>query len=176
MLYVIVSVVKGKVGDFNNRLREEVFKNFKVKSSKLPAHFTIKAPFEYDGDIIELETILDSFSKNEQSKPFKIEGFDHFDNRVIYMKINMSKEGKSMHDRLIENMNKIPYISFDKRDGKDKIFHITVASKRLQTSYESIWEYVNKYSCRFKAVFDNVCIYRWEDNTWKLHREFIFNR
>ena len=57
MRYVIVSVVKGKAGNFNNNLRKEVFQKFNAKSSKLPAHFTIKAPFEYD-DIEELEEVL----------------------------------------------------------------------------------------------------------------------
>ena len=51
MRYVVVSVVKGEAGDFNNKLRKDIFNKFKAKSSKLPAHFTIKAPFEYDGDI-----------------------------------------------------------------------------------------------------------------------------
>lgn len=42
MRYVIVSVVKGKAGQFNDKIRRDVFKKFKLKSSKLPAHFTIK--------------------------------------------------------------------------------------------------------------------------------------
>ena len=46
-------------GDFNNNLREDIFKKFKAKSSKLPAHFTIKAPFEYDGDIRDLERAIE---------------------------------------------------------------------------------------------------------------------
>ena len=62
MRYVIVSVVKGKAGNFNNNLRKEVFQKFNAKSSKLPAHFTIKAPFEYD-DIEELEEVLQNFCK-----------------------------------------------------------------------------------------------------------------
>ena len=36
MRYVIVSVVKGKAGDFNNNLRREVFQKLGAKSSKLP--------------------------------------------------------------------------------------------------------------------------------------------
>ncbi|ETJ38248.1 hypothetical protein Q604_UNBC07620G0001, partial [human gut metagenome] len=48
MRYVIVSVVKGPAGNFNNNLRKEVFEKLGAKSSKLPAHFTIKAPFEAD--------------------------------------------------------------------------------------------------------------------------------
>ena len=62
MRYVIVSVVKGDAGNFNNNMRKDVYEKFKAKSSKLPAHFTIKAPFDYD-DISELERTLDKFSK-----------------------------------------------------------------------------------------------------------------
>ena len=62
MRYVVVSVVKGEAGNFNNNLRKEVYEKFNAKSSKLPAHFTIKAPFEYD-DIEELEEVLQNFCK-----------------------------------------------------------------------------------------------------------------
>lgn len=61
MRYVLVSVVKGPAGDFNNNLRKDVFSKFKAKSSKLPAHFTIKSPFEED-NINELENVLEKFS------------------------------------------------------------------------------------------------------------------
>lgn len=70
MRYVIVSVVKGKAGNFNNNLRKEVFQKFNAKSSKLPAHFTIKAPFEYD-DIEELEEVLQSFAKLTKERLIK---------------------------------------------------------------------------------------------------------
>ena len=54
MRYVVVSVVKGEAGNFNNNLRKEVYEKFNAKSSKLPAHFTIKSPFETD-NIVQLE-------------------------------------------------------------------------------------------------------------------------
>ena len=101
MRYVIVSVVKGKCGNFNNNLRKEVYEKFSVKSSKLPAHFTIKSPFETD-DISLLEDVLDKFSKENYSQPYKVKGYDHFDDRVVYMKVFMSNEGKILHDNLID--------------------------------------------------------------------------
>lgn len=174
MRYVIVSVVNGEAGDFNNNLRKELYKNFKARSSKLPAHFTIKAPFEYDGDINDLEEVIENTMKNKGAIPYDIKGYDHFDNRVIFMKVDMSKEGKKFHDELIENMSKIPYIEFSKSDGKDKVFHVTLSSKRIAPIYNELWEYVNKYKCDFQCSFDNICIFRWEDNTWKLFREFKF--
>lgn len=170
MRYVIVSVIKGEAGEYNNKLRKDVYERFGVKSSKLPAHFTIKAPFEYDGDISELENIIENFCNNEQIAPFEIKGFDHFGSRVVYMKVNMSRYGKELHDRLIENISKLSYINFDKNDGKNKIFHVTVASKGLSYTYDKLWEYVNTLYCDFKNEFDNICIYRWENNTWVLHK------
>lgn len=45
MRYVIVSVTKGNAGEFNNKIRKNLFEKFGAKSSKLPPHFTIKSPF-----------------------------------------------------------------------------------------------------------------------------------
>ena len=174
MRYVIVSVVNGEAGDFNNNLRKDLFNKFKAKSSKLPAHFTIKAPFEYDGDISDLEECIESICSNEKAAPYKIHGYDHFNDRVIYMKVIMSKEGKVIHDKLIDKMSTIPYIEFRKNDGKDKVFHVTLASKKIGHIYKKLWDYINEKPCNFSCSFDNVCIYKWEDNTWKLHKKFKY--
>ena len=114
MRYVIVSVVHGEGGDFNNDLRREIFNKFKAKSSKLPAHFTIKAPFEVEDEIKEI-------------------------------------------------------------DGKNKIIHVTISSKKIRDIYNELWDYVNEYPCNFNCSFDNVTIYNWQDNTWKVHKEYAFN-
>lgn len=173
MRYVIVCVVKGEAGNFNNHLRLELWEKLKVKSSKLPAHFTIKAPFEYDGEITDLEKALEDFCVREKAEPFILKEYDHFDDRVIYMKVDMSYEGKAVHDRLIDTLAAISYIKFDKKDGKEKIFHVTVSAKKLQPIYNQVWNYVQKYPFKFNCVFDNISIYKWEENTWKLYREFL---
>lgn len=172
MRYVIVSIVKGEAGAFNNNLRQEVREKLGAKSSSLPAHITLKAPFEYADEITEVEDRLQTFCKSEAAQPFNVEGYDHFDDRVIYMKVNMSSEGQAMHDRFIDEMSKVPYICFDKKDGKDKVFHITVSSKKIQSIYKQLWKYVHQYPCEFECQFDNISIYKWESESWKLFREF----
>lgn len=174
MRYVIVSVVKGKAGNFNNNLRKEVFQKFNAKSSKLPPHFTIKAPFEYD-DIEELEEVLQNFCKNHKRAPYKIKNYNHFDNRAIYMEVIMSKEGKKLHDDLFDELNKISYINFGEKDGKDKVFHVTISSKKIQIIFDELWDYVNSIPCDFDCEFDNVSIFKWKNNTWILHKEYKFN-
>lgn len=172
MRYVIVSVVKGDAGCFNNNLRKDVYDKFKARSSKLPAHFTIKSPFEAN-DISELENLLSDFCNKEKASTYKIDGYDHFDDRVIFMKVLMSEESKQTHDKLINILESIDYINFDKHDGKDKIFHVTISSKRIQSIYNELWDYVNKIPCKFDCSFDNISIYKWENNTWVLHKEYL---
>lgn len=65
---------------------------------------------------------------------------------------------------------------FNDRDGKDKVFHITVSSKKIQNIFPKLWDYVNKIPCEFECSFDNICIYKWEDNTWKLHKEYLLKK
>lgn len=172
MRYVIVCDVKGRGGEFNNHLRKEAYEKLGAKSSSLPAHFTIKAPFEVDEPTTELKEVLEAFCKREKAAPFKLKGYDHFDDRVIYMHVEMSKEGQALHDRLIDAMGKIPYIQFDKQDGKDKVFHVTISSKRIQPIYEKLWKYVHQYPCDFDCLFDNISLYRWETNKWVLEKAF----
>lgn len=172
MRYVIVCVVEGSAGEFNHKLKKEIWDKWKIRSSKLPAHFTIKAPFEYEGEIDELERVLEHFSENEKASSFRLEGYDHFDKRVIYMKINMSEKGEQVHGRLIDQLMKVPYIDFSRQDGKDKVFHVTVASKKLEPVYEQIWEYVHGYPCDYKCYFNNVSIYKWAEDTWKLYKTY----
>ena len=172
MRYVIVSVTKGSAGDFNNSLRKDVFKKFQVKSSKLPAHFTIKSPFECD-NISSLENTLKYFCENNKSAPYKVIGYNNFDNRVIYMEVFMSNSGKITHDKLIDELSKLSYINFSDHDGKDKVFHITVASKKIQKNFIKIYNYVKDIDCHFECSFDNISIFKWENNTWVLHKEYL---
>ena len=132
MRYVIVSVVKGDAGNFNNNLRKEVFEKFHAKSSKLPAHFTIKAPFECDL-IDEVDNVMENFCNNHNKAKYTLEDYGHFDNRVVYMKVHMSEEGKILHSNLIDELEKIDFINFQSYDGKNKVFHVTISSKKIKS-------------------------------------------
>lgn len=173
MRYVIVSVTKGNAGDFNNNLRKNLFEKFGAKSSKLPPHFTIKSPFESE-DLSSLENMLQKFCNSNPISKYKIDGYEHFDDRVVYMKVLMSPQGKIIHDKLISELEKFKYIKFNNHDGKDKIFHVTLASKKIKKSYKDIFNYVTPIPCSFDCTFDNISIFKWQDDTWVLHKEYLF--
>lgn len=91
------------------------------------------------------------------------------------MEVIMSKEGKKLHDDLFDELYKISYINFGEKDGKDKIFHMTISSKKIQKIFDELWDYVNSIPCDFDCEFDNVSIFKWKNNTWILHKEYKFN-
>lgn len=172
MKYVIVSEVRGKARELNHMLRKEVYERFGARSSTLPAHFTIKAPFDYYDSIQELKTTLREFTTHELARPYQIKGYHHFERRVIYMDMFMSKEGKAVHDRFLDVLESFPSIQCNEKDGKDKIFHVTVSSKKIEPIYDQLWEFVNHYPCDYPCLFDNISLYRWEDGTWVLDEVF----
>ena len=122
-----------------------------------------------------MDNIIENFCKNHKKASYNIKGYDHFDDRVIFMKVNMSKEGKILHDELIDELDKVSYINFDKHDGKNKIFHVTITSKKIQKIFYDIWDYVSYIPCEFDCEFDNISVYKWENNTWVLHKEFLLS-
>ena len=40
----------------------------------------------------------------------------------------MNKKSKLLHDELIEELEKLPYIHFKNHDYKDKVFHVTISN------------------------------------------------
>lgn len=171
MRYVIVCQIKDEALNFHKNLVEELCSKFKVQKQKLPAHFTIKAPFEID-DISEIENITESFSKKYYAYPITIDGLDHFRKDVIFMKVIMSKEAKNIHDLYIDSLLQINNLEWKLHEGKDKIFHCTLLSRRLEKKYKPIWDYVNNFNPKFTGYFDNISIYYWDENKWILYKEY----
>lgn len=171
-LYTVVCMLNEEAAAFNDSLRNDVKQTFHAKLSTLPPHFTIKEGFKYDGDISDLVSAIETFCQHEKAKPYQIDGYGHFRNDVIFMNVIMSSEAKEMHDKLIDIMDAIPYISFSEKDGKNKDFHVTIASKQIRKFYDRLFEFVNQKPCHFDCQFDNVTIFKWGDRKWDVYRKF----
>lgn len=169
--YVLVCTIGGNALKFHEKLRNDVCYKFKKRKAKLPAHFTIKAPFETD-KIEDMLKVLQKFQKNNHKTQIKIQGYGKFREDVIYMDVKVSPEAKKTHDALIDQLSKIPWINFKSNEGKNKVFHCTIVSKRIQDKFKEIWDYVNKYPCDFDEYFDNISLYIWDKNTWMLLKRY----
>lgn len=169
--YVLVCIIGGEVLNFHKEIRSSVCYKFNKKPQKLPAHFAIKAPFETD-KIDEMIKTLDEFSKDKKREPIKIDGFGKFREDVVYMNVKLSDEAKKIHDELIDELSKISWIEFKPNEGKNKIFHCTIVSRRIRDKFKEIWEYVNQYECSFESYFDNISLYICSNNTWELYKKY----
>ena len=172
--FVIVCLLKGETLKFHEKLVEEVCDKYKVKKQKLPAHFTIKAPFETD-KIEEIETTIENFIKDKSREDILIDGFGHFRTDVVFMKIIPSNGAIKLHDTFIDELKKVSWLDWKRHEGKEKIFHCTIVTRLRENSFTSIWEYVNNYNPQFNTYFDNISILKWQDFRWMTYREYSLN-
>ncbi|MFD3158413.1 2'-5' RNA ligase family protein [Haloimpatiens sp. FM7330] len=172
--FVIVCLIKKEPLKLHETLINQIDFKFGVKRQKLPAHFTIKAPFELENidNVNELENLIENFCKNNHKQKIDIDGFNHFSDRVIYMNINPSKEAVEIHDKFIDQLKTLHWLEWRKNDGKNKTFHCTVATKFKSNKFNDIWNFVSKYNPHFNLYFDNISILKWNNRRWETYREF----
>lgn len=171
MRYVIVCLIKNEALEFHENLVSEVCDKFKVQRQKLPAHFTIKAPFEAD-DIDELEKATEDFCNLNRKSLIKLEGFDHFRKDVVFIDIKTSEASVQVHDKYIDLLKKFNWLQWKENEGKNKKFHCTIVSRRIKEKFNEIWEYVNRLNPSFDGYFDNISILIWKNNRWETHKEY----
>lgn len=173
MRYVLVCNINGEAAKLNAKLASELKYRFNAGRSKLGAHFTIKAPFETDEkNIVSLKGTLEKFKDKFKSYDMKVEGYSNFREDVIYMPVTLSKEAKEVHDKLMYELKKLDWLEWKRNEGKEKVFHCTIVSKRVKENFKEMMDYVNKYKCDFKCSFDNITLYRWDKNTWVLEENY----
>lgn len=173
MRYVIVCLLKGDILKFHEKLVEDVCREFKVERQKLPAHFTIKAPFESD-NIKELEEITSEFCRRNVKTPMKVNGLGHFRDNVVFMDIHPSNKAIEIHDDYIDELKGLHWLEWKNNDGKNKKFHCTIVSKRIKDKFNMIWDYVSDFSPNFQFNFDNISILIWENGRWETYKEYMF--
>ena len=84
----------------------------------------------------------------------------------VKQKLELQEKVVATDARIKEQDEKIQLI-------KNKIFHVTISSKKIQKILKDLWDYVTPIECNFDCSFDNICNYKWEDNTWQLHKEYV---
>lgn len=173
MRYVIVCLIKGDALNFHEGLVSDICDRFKVKRQRLPAHFTIKAPFERD-NIRDLEELTEKFCSERQTADIKLDGFGRFREDVVFMHVKPSKEAEAVHDEYIDILKTVKWLDWKRNEGKGRIFHCTIVSKIPNGKFKDIWNYTSNFSCYFETVFNNISILRWEKDRWVTHKEFKF--
>jgi hypothetical protein len=176
MKYLIVTLIKGEAEKFQQKLMYEIAKKFHVKGAaerKPPAHITLKYSIQCE-DIKPIEQNIEQFCKSHKKCKYKLNGFNHFEKKVIFLEVIPSVEMKKLHIQLIKHLGKIEWMTFKKFD-KDTHFHSSIAHTDIKNKFDNIWSFVSNKPKKFDLELDNITLLKLVDGVWKSHREFKLN-
>ena len=124
-------------------LKQSITRNFHVTRKKIVPHITLVGPLStYDKEQL-VEEVADVCKKYELVK-FKLDGFDNFENRVIYLRIKPSVELKKLRSELAQRLGKFCELSEFDRESHFT-FHATLVMKDIQRKFDRIWEYLQSW-------------------------------
>ncbi len=138
----------GFARDYAEGLILDVAKKFSVKgvTRKRPVpHITLYGP----GDTRDMKRVISTVERVAKAYtlvPFKIRGFDCFDNaknKVVYLDITASPELQRLRHELSKELQKVSTCRpFDKHT--DFAFHSTIAFKDIDRKFDDIWNYIKQ--------------------------------
>jgi len=147
--YLIEFRFHGYAKRYAKRLIYNVSKKFRVKGvtrKRVVPHITLYGPFTTKNYKM-IATRVEKVAKKYTLVPFKVKGFNYFDNKVnkvIYLDIEPSDELKNLRYELAQELRKVSSSKSreDHREKDDFYFHSTVAFKDIDKKFPKIWKYL----------------------------------
>jgi 2'-5' RNA ligase len=173
MKYLIVTLLKGDLEKFQQKLLYEIPRKFKAKRGilrKPPAHITLKYFFDCE-DIEKVEIFVKGFCEANKKSSYSAKGFGHFRKEVIFIEMVPSREMIMIHKKFLKELEKKTNVEFSDVDSTPH-FHSSVAHGDIKGEFKEIWSYVNKKNLEFECKFDNIAILKVEDNLLKIHKVY----
>ena len=141
--YLIEFRFSGYAKETIKELKNNISRNFQVTRKKIVPHITLVGPLRIGDEEILIDTVNEVCKKYELVK-FNLDGFDNFENRVIYVKIKPSEELKKLRSELAEKLEKFCELSEYDFD-KNFTFHATLVLKDISRKFDKIWEYLQTW-------------------------------
>jgi calcineurin-like phosphoesterase family protein/2'-5' RNA ligase len=124
-------------------LKTNITEKFGVTRRKIVPHITIAGPVSTRDERRLLDEIVDVCKKYDLVK-FRMDGFDNFEDRVIFVKINPSQELKNLRLDIAQRLYK--FCDTTKFDRDEYFtFHATLVLKDIQRKFDRIWDYVQTW-------------------------------
>ena len=175
MKYSIFYLIKGNAEKYRDNLVKIVGPRFAenyVVNSKLPAHITLKTPFEIK-NIKLIENTLKDLTKRHRKQNIEIRGFGNFRRFVVFLIFRFSKPALKIREELIKRFKEIKGTSIRQYDKKWNP-HATISYCNTKKSFNNIWNYLKKLDKPyFKLKFDNITIMKKTGRYWKIHKKFM---
>ena len=170
---VIVYLIKGKAEKYQQKLVKKVgpmFGETYMIEHPLPAHITLKSPFETD-KLKKIESFLKEFVKKYKSDKIQIRGFGNFNKFVAFLNLKLGKSSKKVQKNLVAELKK-QGIKPHKFDIKWKP-HMTISYGNTKKSFNKIWNHLQTLEKpKFDLRFDNVSILKKIRGHWRIYKQF----
>jgi 2'-5' RNA ligase len=98
--YLIEFRFSGHAKEAIKELKHGISRNFRVTRWKIVPHITLVGPLQTYREDLLVEAVRNICKKYELVK-FRLDGFDSFENRVIYARIKPSEELKNLRLELV---------------------------------------------------------------------------
>jgi 2'-5' RNA ligase len=154
-----------KITDFKYWMRDRFGCKVALKS---PAHITLVPPFRIVADQEEnLSGVLNSLTTTTKKIQVKVDGFDHFDKRVLFVNVKSNPLLKVLKEETEEHFayNLGGAIKKDQRKFHP---HITIANRDLKASdFEESWKYFSGLLYQETFSVAEVSLLKIIDGKWK---------
>ena len=177
-LYLIALIPPNKIRERVHALKLDMKDRFKAKHAlKAPVHITLQMPFRLDdeGETITISH-LERFASGQKSFSIVLNGFDAFEPRVLFVKIENQRPIQDLHKRLKRIL--IEKLSFPKNRVINELHpHMTIATRDLtESNFYSAWsEYKNKpFEGSFRS--DSISLLKHNGKSWDIYKNFLFQK
>ncbi len=174
-LYFIAIVVpepfQTEITEFKKEARRLFHASHALNS---PAHITLIPPFfASDNEMQYFSEALNGFIKNKSLSPVRMENFNRFGNRVIFVDVKKNPGLNRFQSELFEFFKK-HFPAFSKKNRFHP--HITVAFRDLKPEiFPHAWKHFS--SVKFQGYFvpSFITLLKHENKQWHIEKKFLLN-
>lgn len=175
-LYFIAIVPPADIADEIVSVKNEMAEKYNSRHAlKSPAHITLQMPFKRNETIEEpLKHFLKAFSG--KNHPFEIElnGFGHFDDRVIYINVTENQNLQELFSKLNNALRE--QLHFPEKETPHRFHpHVTVAHRDLTPEqFKIAWEQFRHRNISKKFSATKISLLKHNFKFWEIISEFEF--
>lgn len=175
-LYFMAIIPPAEIADKITIVKKEMAEKFNNRHAlKSPAHITLQMPFKREET---MEAPIAGFMKafSERQDPFEVElnGFGHFDDRVIFINVLENDKLKSLHTKLNSALRS--ELNFTENETPLKFHpHVTVAHRDLIVpQFELAWPQFQKRNFTAQFSVHQLSLLKHNFKFWEVINSFPY--
>ncbi len=177
MRYAIAHMIEEPVASRHKAIVDSIVQKFNVHdvSTIVPAHITLKAPFEANAEQIqELEVVLRVFARLSNISHIRLQDFSHFGREVVYVDVMPSYQASLLVRALMGALQTLPWLTFAPYDISPEL-HATVAMKDISEKFDEVLQFLSTLSFSADINFNSISLLEYEDDKWKVVARYPFS-